>query len=382
MENFTTNTGIHARTIDSMRCGHLDSEMLHMVKYWCEGILFMTFGGIGLFGAFATIIILLTKDLRTHLFNQLLIALAISDILFILCSVPTYSFDVFKWFEGSKIYYYLTLHFLYPMTPVTHHATIFITVALTVERYLAFCKPFLFRSLNVKNSALLRLALYLLPVIVMSVGMNIPKFLEMTVSFKNNTIEAEYSEMIEDPSYLLYYTISELIHPTITTGIAPLIGLAFMSVSIIVAVRKSNSFRIEIAMMMIARPVSLTRQQISEKRLTIVLIGIVAMHFICHLPLVIITICAQFYISDRLNCQRQGLIFIPPMWILCGSSVAALLLMANTSCNFFIYCFTLSSFKMKFNQIRRESLRRMNNFSRQNSATSNSGSETDVNFDA
>ena len=40
---------------------------------------------------------------RAHLFNQLLIALSIFDILFIVCSVPVYSFPLFNWLEGSKV---------------------------------------------------------------------------------------------------------------------------------------------------------------------------------------------------------------------------------------------------------------------------------------
>ena len=373
MHNLTTNSGEHSEVFDPTQCGHLDLEMLLLVKYWCEGVLFMTFGGIGLSGALATVAILSAKDLRTQLFHQLLIVLAILDILFIACSVPTYSFDVFGWFKGNKIYYYLTLHFLYPMTPVMLHATTFMTVALTVERYLAVCKPFLFRSLNVKNSAILRLTLYVLPVTVVSLVVNIPKFLEMKVVLENNTIEADYSEASKDPSYLLYYTIWELIHPTVTTGIAPMAGIAIMSTSIFVTVRRSNSLRILITGIEAER-----RHRISEKRLAIVLIGIVTMHFVCHLPMVIINIGAQIYIRDKFYCEEHGLNYFPPMWILCGNSVSALLLMANASCNFFIYCFTLRSFKAKLNQIRETGLHKINKFSRQNSAMSSSGNATDI----
>ena len=375
LTNFDEAELYHSEGFDLTRCGVLDLEMLLMVQYWFEGVLFMTFGVIGLFGTLTTIVILSTKDLRTKLFNQLLIALAILDILFIICSVPTFSFDAFKWLEGSKIYYYLTLHFLYAMTPVTLHASIFMTVALTVERYLAVCKPFVFRNLNLKNSAILRLTLYLLPVIVISIVVNIPKFFEMKVSLENNTIQAEYSEMSKEPNYLLYYTISELIHPTITTGIAPMVGLFFMSVSILIAVHKSNSLRFQITSPEVSR-----RHQISENKLAIVLIGIVVMHFICHLPVVTINISAQFLISDKLYCQEQGVNFFPPMWIMYGSSVTALLLMANTSCNFFIYCFTLRSFKAKLNQIREEGLQQIINFSRQNSTTSSSVNTNDVTY--
>ena len=40
---------------------------------------------------------------RAHLFNQLLIALSIFDILFIVCSVPVYSFPLFHWLEGNQV---------------------------------------------------------------------------------------------------------------------------------------------------------------------------------------------------------------------------------------------------------------------------------------
>ena len=43
------------------------------------------------------------ESCRAHLFNQLLIALSIFDILFIVCSVPVYSFPLFEWLEGSKV---------------------------------------------------------------------------------------------------------------------------------------------------------------------------------------------------------------------------------------------------------------------------------------
>ena len=257
------------------------------------------------------------------------------------------------------------------MTPVTLHASIYMTVALTVERYLAVCKPFLFRNLNLKNSAILRLTLYLLPVIVISIAVNVPKFLEMTVSLENNTIEGEYSELTKQPNYLLYYTISELIHPTLTTGIAPMLGLAFMSTSILITVRRSNLMRFQIT-----SPAVSQQHRISESKLAIVLIGILAMHFICHLPVVILNISAQYYIGDKLYCQEHGVSFFPPMWLLCGNSIMALLLMANTSCNFFIYCFTLRSFKAKLNQIREEGWHKINSFSRQNSAQSSSGITT------
>ena len=35
-----------------------------------------------------------------------------------------------------------------------------------------------------------------------------------------------------DPTYMLYYTISQIFHPTLTTGIGPMVALIFMNTSI------------------------------------------------------------------------------------------------------------------------------------------------------
>ena len=39
----------------------------------------------------------------------------------------------------------LYVYFLYPMSPVALCASIYMTLAITVERYLAVCKPILYR---------------------------------------------------------------------------------------------------------------------------------------------------------------------------------------------------------------------------------------------
>ena len=132
---------------------------------------------------------------------------------------------------------------LYPLTPVTLHATIFLTIALSLERYLAVHKPFWFRNINKSNSKCCRLALYVLPAILLSVTLNIPKFTEVTVSVENDTLTFDMTEMRKSPSYLFYYTISLLIHPTITTGILPMAIIAFMNASLLLTIHKSRLFR-------------------------------------------------------------------------------------------------------------------------------------------
>ena len=44
-----------------------------------------------------------------------------------------------------QTFYTLLTQILYPMSPVTLNASIFMTLALTVERYLAVCMPIRYR---------------------------------------------------------------------------------------------------------------------------------------------------------------------------------------------------------------------------------------------
>ena len=93
----------------SPRCGLMDGHYLEVwstMQWWCEGVLFTAFGVAGLVANLISIGVLSTKDMRKHSFNQLLIALAIFDILFIIVSVPVYSFPLFPMFQvlkGSRV---------------------------------------------------------------------------------------------------------------------------------------------------------------------------------------------------------------------------------------------------------------------------------------
>ena len=95
---------------DPTNCGQSDNETLAFIadiKFWFEGVFYMSFGIAGLLSALATVAILATRELRSHLFYQLLIVLATLDILYILCSVPTFSFDIFNWFDNDKTFHHV-----------------------------------------------------------------------------------------------------------------------------------------------------------------------------------------------------------------------------------------------------------------------------------
>ena len=50
-------------------------------EFWCEGVMFSSLGLFGLVSNLASIVTFLSADMRKQIFNQLLAALAVFDIL-------------------------------------------------------------------------------------------------------------------------------------------------------------------------------------------------------------------------------------------------------------------------------------------------------------
>ena len=83
-------------------------------------------------------------------------------------------------------------------------------------------------------SATKRVAIYVMPVAVISVCLNIPKFIETQAKTDedSNSTTIDLADIRLEPTYMLYYTISQIFHPTLTTGIVPMGVLIYMNTSI------------------------------------------------------------------------------------------------------------------------------------------------------
>lgn len=104
VENATTESSLSVEIGE--RCGNMDSEYIRIwqnFQWWCEGVLFTGVGLAGLLANCFSIGILATKEMRKHSFNQLLIALCVFDLLFIIVSIPVYSFNLFQIFVGNQV---------------------------------------------------------------------------------------------------------------------------------------------------------------------------------------------------------------------------------------------------------------------------------------
>ena len=77
-----------------------------------------------------------------------------------------------------------------------------------------------------------RVAMYVTPVAILSICLNIPKFMETQITETDNSTEIDVATHYLDSTYRLYFTISQIFHPTLTTGLVPMGILIFMNLDI------------------------------------------------------------------------------------------------------------------------------------------------------
>ena len=87
--------------------------------------------------------------------------------------------------------------------------------------------------MNQTMSTSRRVAMYVTPVAILSICLNIPKFImETQITETDNSTEIDVATHYLDSTYRLYFTISQIFHPTLTTGLVPMGILIFMNLDI------------------------------------------------------------------------------------------------------------------------------------------------------
>ena len=140
----------------------------------------------------------------------------------------------------SDIFTYLFPKFIYPFTHIAMTGTIFMTVAITVERYLGLCHPLLSPHSR-------KVWFYLLPVIVVAFALNVPKFLEIELGQVNVT-NAVTGQNETKPSYgpsdlrlsMTYIKAYIMWTRLFSTGLIPVVLLLCLNLRIIMDILSSS----------------------------------------------------------------------------------------------------------------------------------------------
>ena len=206
--------------------------------------------------------------------------LSLIDSALLLTVFPLYSIESFivytGWLQGYLAISPYVLVYLLPLALTAQTATIWVTVLVAVNRYIAICLPFRASRWCTVSKAKKQLAFVLLSVVMF----NIPEFIALRVehvTYDNGTTYsavATYSRLLY---HKLYYIVYRKILYFIFNLALPIFILMLLNIRMIMALKAFRRTRIEMQ--------SVRQQQ--DNNITFVLIIVVTVVIICQVPALI-----------------------------------------------------------------------------------------------
>lgn len=295
----------------------------NLFEFWISGVFLNIIGLFGIIGNIISMIILSRPQMRSSI-NYLLMGLAKCDIILILTSMLLFGLPTIYPYTGYLFYYYYYIHpnispVVYTIACSAQTASVYLTLTVTLERFVAVCHPLRARALCTYGRA----KIYFIVIIIFGFLYNIPRFWEVSVVkhfYKEyGTVYCVFvSELRKDRNYIKIY-IQWLY--LVFIYFLPFISLALLNTLIYKQVRKANRER--------AR---LSRMEKREIGLATMLLCVVFVFFLCNVLALVINILEASFdiIQDELV------------------KVSNLLVTINSSVNFIIYVIFGEKFKRIF----------------------------------
>ena len=226
------------KELDCPDYSEADFAFLDRFSFWVEGVLQTAVAVAGIVGNIIASVIISRKEMRNS-FNLLLVSLAIFDSTYLFGSILESfrkNFDM-----ASDWHIVLFPHLLYPFNQVAISGSIFMTVAIAWERYIAVHYPLDYnQAMNDSHAMRKRLVKYVGPVFLLAFVFNIVKFFEARITYRavyedaNQTTVLAWEPMLEvaelrtHPVYSAYNNWSRLL----VLGIFPFVLLVFFNTKI------------------------------------------------------------------------------------------------------------------------------------------------------
>ena len=186
MDN-TNDTTVFPGFIPKRDCpsfSHQDELFLKSFSFWVEGVVQTLCAVLGIIGNILASVIITRKDMRNS-FNLLLVSLACFDSTYLVGSILDSIRKPNIFGLASEAHIILFPYLLYPVNQIAISGSIFMTVAIAWERYVAVHYPLDYnQAMNDSHAIRKRLMKYVGPVIFMAVLFNLGKFFEGKIVYK------------------------------------------------------------------------------------------------------------------------------------------------------------------------------------------------------
>ena len=275
-------------------------------------------------------LLVLRMDRSNNVALFLLQALSVADnlVLFISFLILSVFFGLLPMVVSSRLAHNISLYglkYLEPCAYMSHTATIWMTVLLAINRYVAVCMPF--RASNILTFGKTRLQVA--AVFLFSVLFNIPRFFQWNLTHEVDpetnatTVRVAKSSIGHGTLFGKIYTNAMY---SILVVLLPLIFLIVLNVKLI---KEINLMR--------QRRSSLTHGSPNkEENVTTIMIVIIVVVIVGHLPDRILQIVRTLTKTSFRDCSASPFYFV---------ALANLLIIMNSSTNFLVYYILRKSFR-------------------------------------
>ena len=177
-----------------------DLKLYVNFSFWFEIVIINSVSIIGLIINIIGIISLSTQTSMRNVFNKILIILLCTDSAFLLIWTTMNIFE--HCLTSTWIFGYTFPYVLWACSSITLHMSIFLTVALSHERYVAAQNPIIHRQqMTSEKSQRLRLLKYVIPILVCTIAFNVPKFMQWSpnapdIKTRNYNLSIEHNVVI------------------------------------------------------------------------------------------------------------------------------------------------------------------------------------------
>ena len=252
---------------------------------------------------------------------------------------------------GSPEYVIVFAKLMYPMSHISMSASIYMTIGLSIERYIYINHPMAHKRLMETSNCRIRCYVkYILPITIFFILLNLPHFLIVDVEWNDfymidgskyahisekalqqhpyaidgaKHAEISLPPLTENPYIIKYYINCSTL---VINGIVPCLCLIYCMIMVFKKMdghfQNSDEIHSKIKM---------------EHELAIVSMGIGTVFITCHLLKILITIYETIYMSQILDCQAVGMLGIE-MWAILAAKVSTLMLTINASIKIVICC--------------------------------------------
>ncbi|KAK6637117.1 hypothetical protein RUM43_010791 [Polyplax serrata] len=299
-------------------------ESAVLYAFYTNGVLLNVVAFFGIFGNIISMIILSRPQMRSSI-NYLLIGLARCDIVLIITSILLFGLPAIHDKTGLLFTYAYKIYphiapVVFPLALIAQTVTVYLTLTVTLERFVAVCHPLQARSLCTYGRA----RLYVILIIVFATLYNLPRFLEASreehfeEEFNTTVYLIRASPLRQNELYISIYVYWLYL---LFIYFLPFTFLAVLNAAIYRQVRRANLER--------AR---LSRLQKKEIGLATMLLCVVIVFFFCNILALVNNLLEAFYgvIYDQLVKTSNLLVTI------------------NSSVNFVVYVTFGEKFKRLF----------------------------------